>query len=122
MERNDQLKEKYKSEKKNNEYSNLRLGEFDYSVIAQFLALPAIDVCLNRMEPTAAYTFPAPALNGKYSNTKETIKQNRVRIDYILASPTLARSCQTVTIFNQENTHSLSDHYPMMAEFALSEK
>ena len=64
LERNDQLKEKYKSEKKNNEYSNLRLGEFDYSVIAQFLALPAIDVCLNRMEPTAAYTFPAPALIG----------------------------------------------------------
>ena len=106
----------------NKEHSNLRMGEFDYSVISEFLATPAIDVCLGKIELQAAFTFPAPVLIGKFNQTSQTVVQNRVRIDYILASPALARTCKKVEVFNQEKTHQLSDHYPMMAEFDIIQK
>ncbi len=107
---------------KNKEYSNLRMGEFDYSVISEFLACPAVDLCLGRIELHEAYTFPTPALIGKFNQTSQIIVQNRERIDYILASPALAKTCKKVEIFNQEETHMLSDHYPMMAEFNIIQK
>lgn len=50
------------------------------------------------------------------SNRPISLKE---RIDYILASPELALWCKKVEIFNQEETHMLSDHYPMMAEFKI---
>lgn len=107
---------------KNEEYSNLRMGEFDYSVISAFLACPAVDVCLGKIELQKAFTFPTPALIGKYNQTSQTIVQNRERIDYILASPALAITCRKVKVFNQEETHMLSDHFPVMAEFYIKHK
>lgn len=107
---------------KNEKYSNLRLGEFDYAVISKFLACPAVDVCLGRLELHHAYTFPTPALIGKFNQTSQTIIQNRERIDYILASPSLAKLCRKVEVFNQHATHTLSDHYPIMAEFTIIQK
>ena len=61
-------------------------------------------------------------LLGKYNNTSQTIVQNRVRIDYILASPALAKYCREATIFNQKETHMLSDHYPILAEFIIKKE
>ena len=118
MEKNTDLKNKI-LQNENKKYSNLRKGEFDYSVISEFLACPAVDLCLGKIELQEAYTFPTPALIGKFSQTSQTIVQNRERIDYILASPALAKSCKNVEVFNQEETHMLSDHYPMMAEFNI---
>ncbi|MBT5396148.1 MAG: hypothetical protein HOJ63_06470, partial [Flavobacteriaceae bacterium] len=65
------------------------------------------------------YTFPTPALIDKYNYTPQTIVQNRVRIDYILASPALAKYCIEAKIFNQKETDMLSDHYPILAEFSI---
>ena len=121
VEKNKDLKTKYTSKKKS-KYSNLRSGEFDYSVISEFLACPSIDVCLGKIKLQEGYTFPTPALIGKYNNTPQTVVQNRVRIDYILASPTLAKHCNKAEIFNQEETSMLSDHYPIMAEFTIIKK
>ncbi|MEN8122804.1 MAG: endonuclease/exonuclease/phosphatase family protein, partial [Bacteroidota bacterium] len=104
---------------KDEKYSNLRLGKFDFSVISEFLACPAVDVCLGKIELHKGYTFPTPALIGQYNHTSQTIVQNRQRIDYILTSPSLAKTCRKVEVFNQVETHMLSDHYPMMAEFDL---
>ena len=118
MEKNTDLKNR-SLQNKNTEYSNLRLGEYDYSVISEFLACPAVDVSLGKIELQEAYTFPTPALIGKFNQTSQTIVQNRERIDYILASPALAKTCKNVEVFNQEETHLLSDHYPMMAEFDI---
>ena len=120
LEKNLSLKEKYRASKNKNNYSNLRNGEFDYSVISEFFACPTKDVALTKVDVLkTGHTFPTSALIGKYSNTKQSILQNRQRIDYILASPVLANSCSTVEIFNQGETHGLSDHYPMMAIFGL---
>lgn len=101
-------------------YSNLRLGEFDYAPMSEFLSIPAIDLSLGKADLEESFTFPTPALIGLYDQTTETIFQNRVRIDYILASPTLAKTCSNVKIFNHGATEMLSDHFPMMAEFHIS--
>ena len=95
------------------------MGEFDYSVISEFLACPSVDVCLGKVKLQEGYTFPTPALLGKYDHTSESIVQNRVRIDFILASPMLAKYCIKAEIFNQKETHMLSDHYPILAEFEI---
>ncbi|EAZ81654.1 endonuclease/exonuclease/phosphatase family protein [Algoriphagus machipongonensis] len=107
------------SEEKNEKYSNLRLGEFDYAPMSEFLSIPAIDVSLGKVDSEESYTFPTPALVGLYDQTAESILENRVRIDYILASPTLAQACSQVEIFNQGIPETLSDHYPMMAVFQI---
>lgn len=101
------------------ENRNLRHGKFDYAVISQFLACPAIDVCLNRIDAQNSFSFPTQVLIGKYGFTKENVGQERERIDYILVSPKVAEICSGVQIFNGEDTQLLSDHFPMMAEFDL---
>ncbi len=98
------------------------MGEFDYSVIAEFLAIPVVDVSLKFVESGENFTFPTPALIGLYNATKESVVENRERLDYILAGPSLAKSCSKVTIFNSGPTESLSDHFPVMAEFRFDTK
>jgi len=118
MEKNIALKNR-SLQNQNEKYSNLRMGEFDYSVISEFLACPSVDVCLGKINLQDAFTFPTPALVGKFNQTSRSVVQYRVRIDYILASPALANTCNKVEIHNQKKTHLLSDHYPVMAEFKL---
>jgi endonuclease/exonuclease/phosphatase family metal-dependent hydrolase len=118
LEKNNSLKEKYKLKITNEKYSNLLNGNFDYSVVSEILACPAVDVSLNKLnEQNKGYTFPTPSLIGRYNNTRKSIKQNRERIDYIFASPELGESCIVLKTYNQKETHDLSDHYPLMAEF-----
>ncbi len=120
LEKNNGLREKYKPKNANAKHSNLLHGNFNYSVIGQFLACPAVDLALNKVDlVNEGHTFPAPALIGNYNHTNKSIEENRVRIDYILASPSLGTSCVDFKIFNQQETHKLSDHYPVMAEFRL---
>ena len=107
---------------KEDKYANLRLKEFDYSVISEFLACPTVDVCLGKFNLQAGFTFPTPVLIGKYGHTSQTIEQERQRIDYILASPNFAKYCSKVEVFNQEETVMLSDHFPVMAEFNIFKK
>ncbi|MEM9328353.1 MAG: endonuclease/exonuclease/phosphatase family protein [Bacteroidota bacterium] len=120
MERKTALRER-RQPKEDATHNNLRLGEFDYSVMSQFLALPALDLALGREDLTQCFTFPAPVLVGLYDHTPQSIIENRVRIDYILASPELSKRCQLVEIFNGGVNDRLSDHYPVMAEFELPE-
>jgi len=116
LKHNRSLLKKYSNKKPESTYSNLRLGEYDYSVVSRFIALPAIDVSLNYVDISDRYTFPTPALIGIYQTADEII-QNKERIDYILTSPIIAKSCTNVTIYNNEETDTFSDHYPLMAEF-----
>ncbi|MEX0314637.1 MAG: endonuclease/exonuclease/phosphatase family protein [Allomuricauda sp.] len=120
LEKNNSLREKYRPKSADAKHSNLLNGNFDYSVIGQFLACPAVDLALNKVDLiNQGHTFPSPILVGKYDHTDKSIAENRVRIDYILASPNLGASCVDFKIFNQEETKGLSDHYPVMAEFRL---
>jgi len=121
LEHNQHLKNQY-LQGKSDQYSNLRLGEFDYSVVSAFLALPAIDVTNRFIDVTGRYTFPSPALIGSYRKTMNNVIQTRERIDYVLTSPVISKSCTNVTIYNKGEAETFSDHYPVMAEFDFSTK
>ncbi|MEL6256401.1 MAG: endonuclease/exonuclease/phosphatase family protein [Bacteroidota bacterium] len=119
MKQNQALLEKY-SKNNSDKYSNLRLGEFDYSVVSTFIALPAIDVSKDFVDIDSRFTFPAPVLIGSYRESMDEVIQSRERIDYIFTSPIIAKKCTNVTVFNTAETEHLSDHFPVMAEFELT--
>ena len=98
--------------------NNLLDRQFDYSVISSFLSLPLIDVVRRYVGPEDRFTFPAKALIGIWQTAGE-IEKNKHRIDYILASRALAKTCTNAFVFNKEETGLLSDHYPVMAAFQL---
>jgi endonuclease/exonuclease/phosphatase family metal-dependent hydrolase len=119
MQKNNQsLLEKYRKST-SDKYSNLRLGEFDYSVISKFISIPTIDVSLKFIDTADRYTFPSPVLIGSWRKDMQDVKQTRERIDYIFTSPSLAKSCTNVTIYNKGEAETFSDHYPLMAEFSF---
>lgn len=120
LKHNQYLLDQY-AQNKSEQYSNLRLGEFDYAVMSAFLALPTIDITQIHVEAKERYTYPSPALIGKYRENLQEVIQTRGRIDYILTSPALAQSCKNVMIHNKEETAMLSDHYPIMAEFEIAD-
>jgi len=101
----------------NEKYNNLRDGEYDYSVISTFLALPSIDVCHRLMSQEERYSFPSPVLVGQYYNSLATLASTHRRIDYILTSPKIALTCREATILHDTATRQLSDHYPVKATF-----
>ena len=118
LKHNRSLRTQY-SKNNSNTYSNLRHGEFDYSVVSTFIALPAIDVCIKFIDITDRYTYPSPVLIGSHRKTMDDVIKTRERIDYILASPVISKSCTNVKIFNKGEAETLSDHYPIMAEFKI---
>jgi exonuclease III len=88
--------------------------------MAEFLSLPTVDVCYLLMKKRDRFSFPTPALLGKYRyKQRQDLQTYRRRIDFILASPSLAKLCTAANIYNGENTRLLSDHYPVMAKFEL---
>jgi len=115
---NQSLLHKYQGNSENSQYSNLRNGAFDFSVISTFLSLPSIDLCPYFEDASRRYSFPTPALVGIYQ-TAEEVEVNKERIDYILMDSELAQNCTRVTIYNDGKTTLLSDHFPVMAIFSF---
>ncbi len=112
------LKVTRESDVNNKQHNNLRDGEFDYSVISTFLAIPSIDICHRKMAIPDRYSFPAPVVVGKYYyGDINVLKNTHRRIDYILASPWLSQQCQMATIEHSYHTDRISDHYPVIATF-----
>ena len=120
IEENDALRQRY-IESTNKKYSNLRLGEFDYSVISTFLGLPCVDVCLGKTKIQKGDTFPTQIFMDEVQRKTGSKAQNAQRIDFIFAAPLLAKKCTKAEILNKKETHMLSDHYPVIAEFKLED-
>lgn len=116
LKQNKELLKKYRNGDLKKNKSNLRFGEFDYTVLSTFLSLPSIDVCMNNIPVKERYTYPSPVLIGKWLTADEVLKYKE-RIDYILTSPLLAKSCINSIIYHNQETDTFSDHYPVMAEF-----
>lgn len=121
LKHNKSLIKKYSNKKPGSKYSNLRLGDFDYSVVSRFIALPTIDVSKKFISITDRYTFPTQVLIGTYRKTIDQVIQTRERIDYILTSPIISMSCTNVIFYHNKETETFSDHYPVMAEFNLKQ-
>ena len=118
--RKETLLERYrKSDAKNEKHNNLRDEEWDYSVMATFLALPTIDVGHRNMKGADRYSFPTPILIGSYYNDRAHIGRSFQRIDYLMVSPALARQCQGSKVIHNDDTDGLSDHYPVEGIFRI---
>jgi exodeoxyribonuclease III len=106
------------SELQHSHIRNLLNGELEYGVIGSLLGYPLIDV-------TQKYTSgwdervscPTQVLETKKGNGRP---ENSKRIDYILVSPFLSGKCINAKVLNQKETFYLSDHYPVIAEFNVS--
>ena len=112
------LKNVRTSDLKSKDYNNLLDEEFDYSVMASFIAYPLIDVTQRFVKTQDRFTYPAKVHLGSYSSLQDFEKSQR-RIDFIMVSRELAKKCVNSTVYNGEETGMLSDHYPVMAEFKL---
>lgn len=101
---------------KNQKHQNLRHDYWDYTVMSTFFAAGLLDMSMPFLQPAERFSFPTPALANIWQ-TESEIQRNRQRIDYILASPNLAKQCVYSRILNGPETGELSDHYPVMADF-----
>lgn len=100
---------------------NLLDGQFDYSVISHFLSAPLIDLCRTYVVPEQRVTFPTPVLM-YLSRHKEVRRKVGERLDYILATPSVAQDVVDAFIWNGEDTDYLSDHYPIGIDLCLEKK
>ena len=114
----DLLKNVRTSDLKSKDYNNLLDKEFDYSVMASFIAYPLIDVTQRFVNIQDRFTYPAKVHLGNYKSLQDFEKMRR-RIDFIMVSRELAEKCVNSGVYNGEETALLSDHYPVMAEFEL---
>lgn len=83
--------------------------------MARFLQLGLLDL-VHAKQPAAELergTF-ATSLLPNY-RTDEQRKHKTWRIDFILASPALARSCSSARIPHDKKADLISDHYPVEA-------
>lgn len=101
--------------KPSNKYKNTVNDQFDFTVISQLLGTPLIDVSQDKVTANKRFTFPA---YGVYKgNMPVRAHLFYERIDYIFASPDLAKNCVTSIIHNGHENDYLSDHYPVEALF-----
>ena len=91
---------------------NLLGGNFDYATISTFLSYPLIDICRLYVAPEDRSSFPAPIL---YNITKNKAVREKVeeRLDYIFATPAIAKMAVDGFVWKNDTTAYLSDHYPI---------
>ncbi len=90
--------------------NNLNNGNLDFSVTDEMIKAGFID---------AYYVY-----NRKFKNSvpvKKEMKSNSIlrRIDYIWVNPALSKKLVKANIIHDVVTDSLSDHYPVLAEFIM---
>lgn len=112
------LKRKQASDSTNTKRQNLLDNHHDYSVMSQFMGYPLIDVSKRYVSDENRFSFPAPILVGIWREPGEIVP-TRVRIDYIMTSRRLARHTTSARIINSGIVDKLSDHYPVVSEFAF---
>lgn len=95
-------------EKQHPELHNLNNNNIDYTVTDQMIKAGYIDTYW-LTNTTFKYSFPAP--KGGSSNFR--------RIDFIWANPVIAAKVVKADIIHDEDTHTISDHYPAYLELNL---
>jgi len=110
------LEDKRASEKEHEHVRNLMDGELEYGVIGSLLGFPLIDV-VQRFTTTWEDRLSCPTQIFE-TEPGQGPHKNATRIDFILSSPFLAKKCVNARVLNKKETFYLSDHYPILAEFA----
>ena len=97
---------------------NLVDGNLDYAVISSLLAFPLLDVCQSFTTGMKERgSFPGQVLGDVNNETEAELIDRMVRIDFIMVSPGLNTKCVNAKVCNGQDNYSLSDHYPVIAEF-----
>ena len=105
-------------------------GKWNFDVMNKIMEAPLRDVVRNKFDlqhPQPSYkslldlaSYPTTVLG--HVNTPEKQEGFLERIDFILASPNLAKRCQSAKIVRDDKPlESISDHYPVMAVFKVNE-
>jgi exodeoxyribonuclease-3 len=101
---------------------NMVDDNLDYSVISSFLSISLNDVVQRYSKGMSQRgSFPALALASNHDQSIKEFSLRLERLDYILVSPNLGKSCKNAQVFNKEDTGYLSDHYPVFAEFEINQ-
>ena len=106
------------SDKKNNHVANLNDGKFDYSVMERFFGAGLIDTSEKHLSKESASRLSFPT--GIFDDQKTAVKSGK-RIDFILASPNLAKTVTSSKVITQGVVNKLSDHYPVITDFVIKE-
>ena len=109
------LRSMRESEKQHDHIRNLSDNQLEYGVMSRYLGFPLMDVVqrttlgLEQRISCPTQVFEKEKGEGRPPNSK--------RIDFILASPLLAKACVYAVISNGPDSYYLSDHYPVIAGF-----
>jgi len=99
------------------ENANLNDGMPDFSVHQNLLDASLVDVVARHTEPGRGRISCATPLIRKEGIPDNSWERGLRRIDFIMASPGLARRSTGGRVVNDSSMDMLSDHYPVVAEF-----
>jgi exodeoxyribonuclease-3 len=117
--RNELLTLMKESEEEHKHVRNLQNGSLEYGAISACLGFPLIDVV---QKYTEGYEQRVSCPTRVFEEEMGAgIPPNSKRIDYIFASPFLGKNCTDARVANGIENHYLSDHYPVVARFNLSD-
>lgn len=104
------------SDEANGHVENLRDGRFDFAVMQQFVDAGLHDAALPQLEASGAprWTFST----GIWTDEQDEPSASGTRIDYILASPSIARSVIAAGTPQEGAVNRISDHYPVIVDIA----
>ena len=87
----------------------------DYNVLSAFMKFPLIDLVNKANQPLDERgSFPGLVLSPLQKVTIKSLRNRLERIDFIMASPALARELKSGGVVRNEKTDWLSDHYPVV--------
>lgn len=86
----------------------------NYELVRTFTNLGLMDIlgALRSKDDSFTHTYPSKVFG-------EMPSYNAYRYDYIFITPTLKSNSKAATILQDEITHYLSEHYPVLLELAL---
>lgn len=109
---------------KDSKFENLINNELDFSVTKQIADSNLIDL-LSQQNKHFQKSYPT-LLDKDFRYEDPMVEALNIdrkkingRIDYLWASPSLAKHCTSCNIIINSKTDYLSDHYPLIAEFSI---
>ena len=87
----------------------------------KFEAAGFVDIT-HKHDKGAKFSFGSPVLIPKWARTMDDVIAKRQRIDFIFADNKLSDCSVSGTIMHSDDLDMISDHYPVVAEFKLSDQ
>lgn len=103
------------SDAEHDHVQNLRNGQLDFSVMEHFFGAGLVDAALPFLAQSRGLRWSLPT--GYWSKGQATPPTGGTRVDYILASPSLASSAVSAFTPRGGALNRISDHYPVVIEF-----